>query len=41
MVLDLIRVQNFHNLTETGKNVSVFGVDVKSFVHIDSRTKDI
>ena len=42
MVLDSIRVQNFHYLTVARvKNVIIFGVDLSSSVHIDNKGKDI
>ena len=42
MVLDSIRVQNYHYLTVARvKNVIIFGVDLSSSVHIDNKGKDI
>ena len=42
MVLDSIRVQNFHYLTGSmSKNVINFGVDMSSSVHINIKKKDI
>ena len=40
MVLDLIRIQNFHYLKETWLKIPFFGVDINSFVNINNKKKE-
>ena len=41
MVLDLIKKGSYSIGNEVGRNVMIFGVDMRSSSHIDNKKKDI